>query len=416
MKLLHTSDWHLGAKLGRVDRAPDHQIAIRGLLEIAETERPDLILHTGDLFDAYRPPYDALERGVRALGRLAKVAPTVVLAGNHDSPKLLQVLDELAQAAKPRRLWFATAPKVLTFRELADVPASVVCVPFIHPGVIADYATGDMTRFEGDYADGIKTLNHRLLDEARQAAGARGIVLYAAHLHVQGARPGKSERRITVGEDYATHLQGLQHALYCAFGHIHDPQLLPGGVARGRYAGSLIQLDFGESQQAKQAVVVLIDNDVQVKTQELPGGRPLVDFAGTLEEFESRASKGGLDGCIVKGRVVSEDPIPDLADRLREWSPKCAVFELSNPITNQLVKAIDTTAADDEEPAFEELFLEWRTTRARGIQASHDAVGALFRAALGGAGQGATPDFGLTTLISATEETLRVLAAKRGCS
>ncbi len=76
LKLLHTSDWHLGAKLGRHDRAPDHQAALRGLLDLAESIRPDLILHCGDLFDAFRPPHDALRLGAPALRRLAAVAPT----------------------------------------------------------------------------------------------------------------------------------------------------------------------------------------------------------------------------------------------------------------------------------------------------------------------------------------------------
>ena len=119
----------------------------------------------------------------------------------------------------------------------------------------------DPARFEGTYADGIQTLNGRLRTEAERVAGSTGIVLYAAHLHVHGARPGTSERRFTVGEDHATHTDGLHRALYSAFGHIHDPQLLPGGRATGRYAGSLIPLDFGEGGQAKQAVLVTIEDE-----------------------------------------------------------------------------------------------------------------------------------------------------------
>ena len=405
MRLLHTSDWHLGARLGRVDRAPDHATALDGLFAVAEAERPDLILHTGDLFDAYRPPYEALQRGVHELGRLAKVAPTVVLAGNHDSPMLLRVLDEMASAAEPRRLWFVTLPQVLLF---SDPVASVACVPFIPPGAIANYATDDPTRFEGNYADGIRMLNRRLLDEAQDAAGRRNVVLYAAHLHVQGARPGKSERQITVGDDYATHLDGLERALYCAFGHIHDPQLLPGGVAQGRYAGSLIQLDFGESQQQKHAVLVTIGDDVRMEARDLPGGRPLVDFSGSLAELEARAAEGGLDGCILRGRIDSEDPIPDLAHRVREWSPQCEVFNLINRVAGQKVKAIDTNVSDEREPAPEELFMEWRTNRATGIKAPDEAVAALFREALG-AGPGVTPDFGVATLKAAVQETLQTL-------
>ena len=412
MKLLHTSDWHLGAKLGRHDRTPDHVEALRGLLEIAESERPDLILHTGDLFDASRPPYEALQLGVRALGRLAKLAPTVVVAGNHDSSMLLRVIDELAGAATPRRLWLVTAPRVLTFPDVADAPVAVACVPFIPPGAIADYAAGDPARFEGDYADGVRTLNRRLLDEAHAQAGARGVVLYAAHLHVQGARPGRSERRITVGDDYATQIEGLQRALYCAFGHIHDPQLLPGGAARGRYAGSLVPLDFGEREQTKQAVLVTIGNDVRVEPRDLPGGRPLTELAGTLDELERRAAGSGLDGCILKARVVSDDPIPDLADRLAEWSPGCDVFELVNTLSSQPVKAVEPTREDESEPAPEDLFLEWRTTAARGVKAPHDAVAALFTEALGTAGQDAGADFGLTPLALRAQQTLDRLVPK----
>ena len=413
MKLLHTSDWHLGARLGRHDRGPDHETAIRGLLKLAESARPDLILHTGDLFDASRPPHEALRLGVRALGRLSVIAPTLVLSGNHDSSMLLGAFDELAGAAMPRRLWLVTSPRVVTFPEIAAVPVAVACVPFLAPSAVVDFAATDRKRFEGTYADGVKVLNRRLLDEARQSAGKRGIVLYAAHLHVQGARPGRSERRITVGEDYATHVEGLQRALYCAFGHIHDPQRLPGGAARGRYAGSLIPLDFGESRQTKQAVLVTIGDDVRAEPIDLPGGRPLTEFAGTLDELETRAADGGFDGCILKARVVSDDPIPDLADRLAERSPQCAVFELINAVRNQPAKPIDDDpdAADGDEPALDDLFLEWRATAAKGVKAPHDAVRTLFAQALGGVGQDAAPDFGLTALRSAADRTLAALAA-----
>ena len=415
MRLLHTSDWHLGAKLGRHDRAPDHLAALKGLLEVAESTRPHLILHTGDLFDAFRPPYEALQLGVRALGRLAKVAPTVVLAGNHDSPLLLRVIDDLARAATPRRLWLVTAPQVLSFPEIADAPTSVACVPFIPPGAIAHYATDDPARFEGNYADGVKTLNRSLLDEAHEQAGARGIVLYAAHLHVQGARPGKSERRITVGEDYATHVEGLQRALYCAFGHIHDPQLLPGGAAQGRYAGSLIPLDFGERRQAKHAVLVTIGEDVRAETRDLPGGRSLTEITGTLEDLEQRAAHGGLDGCILKARVVSDEPIPDLADRLADWSPNCAVFEIINEVMNQQVKSVNGDPPPPP-PPINQLFIEWRESAASGIKAPHADVCKLFEQALDSVGLDGGPDFGVTNLEGRASRTLASIAAKRGGS
>ena len=408
MKLLHVADWHLGARLGRHDRLPDQHAAIRSVLEIAHAERPDLILHAGDLFDATRPAYEALELGVRALGRLTEIAPTVVLCGNHDSPALFRVIDRLAAAARPRRLWLVSAPDVLTFKELAPEPVAVACVPFISVGAGANMATGDSERPAGAYADAVRAVNDRLLEQAQRAAGARGVVLYAAHLHLHGARPGRSERRLTVGEDYAAHAAGLERALYCAFGHIHDPQLLPGGVARGRYAGSLVPLDYGERVQRKQVVLVTIDDEVRVEEREIDSGRPLTEFEGTLEEFERRAADGGLDGHILKARVRSADPIPDLADRLFARSPRCVVFDLHNAPANQAAQAI--SAADPgEEPSLVDQFLEWRASAARGVSAPHEQVAELFGEALAGAGAETPPDLGVTELAARARQVLAAL-------
>ena len=337
----------------------------------------------------------------------------MVISGNHDSGALFDVLDDMAGMASPRRLRFVTKPRVLEFDGLAEVPVALACVPFIPPGAITDYATGDASRFEGDYADGIRAINDQVIGDARKAAGPTGIVLYTAHLHVDGGRPGKSERRFTVGEDHATHTKGLHRSLYCAFGHIHDPQQLPGS-ARGRYAGSLIPLDYGESGQSKQAVVVTIGDDVRVSERELPPGRPLRSFRGTLGELEGRAADGALDGCFLKAAVKSDDPIPDLADRVAEWSPECVIFNLVNEVANRPVKAI-SGIGDAEEPSIEELFVEWRSTAATGraTKAPQDTVLDLLRKAVAGSGDEDGPDFGLTGLTVRAEG---ILAALRGGS
>ena len=332
---------------------------------MAHSERPDLILHTGDLFDATRPAYEALETGAQALGRLAETAPTVVLCGNHDSPALFRVIDRLAGAARPRRLWMVTEPQVLPFPDLAPEPVAVACVPFISPAGVTSLADIDPARLSGTYADAVRTLNDRYLAEAQHVTGARGIVLYAAHLHVHGARPGRSERRLTVGEDYATHTAGLERALYCAFGHIHDPQLLPGGTANGRYAGSLVPLDYGERVQRKQVVLVSIADDVRIEEREIGTGRPLVEIDGPLDDLERRAAGGALDHHILKARIHSEDPIPDLTERLLAASPRCVVFDLHNTPARQTAQAIDTAAEAGEEPPLDALFREWRQSASR---------------------------------------------------
>lgn len=411
MKILHTSDWHLGARLGRHDRLTDQRSALRGLLSITEDAEPDLILHTGDVFDSLRPPYEALQLGVQALARLAGIAPTVVVCGNHDSPQLLKVIHNLAGMAETRRLWMVTRPEVVTVPGLDGI--AVACVPFVPLTAIADLAADDPAQFEGTYADGIRHLNDRLLTQAAEQAGPRGTVLYAAHLYVHGARPGRSERRITVGEDYAAHAEGLHRAMYCALGHIHDPQLVPGGTAAGRYAGSLVPIDFGEAVQEKVALVVTIEgSDVTVSEYPLPCGRPLTEFDGTAEELEALAADGGLNGQILKARVRSVDPVSDLAERVLSLSPECAIFDLVNVVANAQAKPIDTSGEPDREPDIRQLFAEWRSTAAYGITAPHDEVAAMFARALGSE-QATIADLGVQDTMTAARDALSELAAAR---
>jgi DNA repair protein SbcD/Mre11 len=382
MKILHTSDWHLGARLGRHDRMADQQEALRGLIGIAEDIQPDLVLHTGDVFDARRPPYEALDLGVKALMRLSKIAPTVVVCGNHDSPQLGRIIHTLAGMADARRLWVVTQPEVVRIPSLAKV--AIAAVPFIPLTAIADLATGDPAQFEGTYADGMRHINDRLLTEATDLVGPRGVVLYAAHLFLHGARPGKSERRITVGEDYAAHTEGLHRAMYAALGHIHDPQLIPGGLTNGWYAGSLVPLDFGEATQQKVALIITIDRgDVAVEERPLPTGRPLISFDGIADAMYALAADGGLNRHILKARVHSDDPVPDLADRVLADSPDCAIFEIANIVARLWVRAVATGGEPEAEPQLADLFREWRTTAAHGIGAPHEAVVAMFERAIG---------------------------------
>ena len=196
----------------------------------------------------------------------------------------------------------------------------------------------------------------------------------------------------------------------------HDPQLLPGGTAQGRYAGSLIPLDFGERAAGEADGGWSPSGTVCRWTRTIcPAGVRSPSSPGTLEELERRAANGRLDGCILKARVVSDDSHP------RSGGPAGGtvaalrrVFELINTITNQPVKAIDPASEGDAEPALDELFREWRATAAKGVKAPHEAVGALFAQALGSAGQAAAADFGLTPLKLKAQETLNARSRRSG--
>src|SRR5688572_4948285 len=98
-RILHVSDWHVGASLYRCDRSADHEAVLDATVAVAHDHLPDLILHTGDVFDALMPGHRAMRQGVDALQRLAEVAPVVVVAGNHDHPRLFEVFSRLSGPA-----------------------------------------------------------------------------------------------------------------------------------------------------------------------------------------------------------------------------------------------------------------------------------------------------------------------------
>jgi exonuclease SbcD len=103
VKLLHTADWHVGRSLMSVSRQPDVAAAVEEVLAVAREERPDLIVHAGDLFDAFRPSTQDMHWAIDMLRELGAVAPVYVLCGNHDSPALFDLFAKLLGPESPVR-------------------------------------------------------------------------------------------------------------------------------------------------------------------------------------------------------------------------------------------------------------------------------------------------------------------------
>src|SRR3954447_1647564 len=252
-RILHISDWHVGASLYRCDRSADHTAVLAETVALAGEYAPNLILHTGDVFDALIPGHRAMRQAIDALTALADVAPVIVLAGNHDHPRLFEVFATLRGGSG-----LTFVPRVLPPSQggILDVSRGggqrvrVAPVPFIHQNRFVDWFGDDM-RIHATYADKLRAINRSLHDGLLDGYdAARDVLLYAAHLHVSGALLGGSERRVHITEEYATGAESLPAVSYAALGHIHKPQDVPGAVTAS-YAGSPPALDFGERGEAK---------------------------------------------------------------------------------------------------------------------------------------------------------------------
>lgn len=317
MRLLHVSDWHLGRLTGRLSRAPDHEAVFEETVALAREARPDLVLHTGDLFDAVRPGYEDMMRAIDALRRLGEVAPVMILCGNHDSPALFRVFAALHGA--DGRMTFVAAPR----RPPYAYPAAdgdvirVAPMPFVHQNRAIQPFESAAAEWRAAYADRLREIWKALrtgLDAGRDPE--RHVAVLAAHLHLAGAVTSGSERRIHVKDDYASRAEHLPPAGYAAFGHIHRPQAIPGS-AGGRYAGSPIPLDFGEEGERKSVVLVEArpGRRARVETLELAAGRPLRTIACALDGLAAAAE--GARGALCRVVVRTDEPTSGLEDRVR---------------------------------------------------------------------------------------------------
>ncbi len=361
MRLLHISDWHLGRMTYRYSRAPDHEAVLEETIGYARALRPHLILHTGDLFDAFRPGYAEMARGIDALQELAAIAPVVVVAGNHDSPALFRLFNQLlGEGSRIRFIDQARRPEeggVLEFPGMGDEVIRLAPLPFVHANRMVERFE-DSSTWMVTYADRIHLIEDALGRGLREGYDtSRDVLLFAAHLYVSGARFCGSERPLHISDAYGCRLERLPQVSYAAFGHIHRPQALPTTVVNGRYAGSPICLDFGEEGEQKEIVIVEAEpgRPATVTTQSLSGGRPLRTLNGTFEEIRSHAPTVGNALCRVT--VRTDTPTENLSELLHELCPEATFVDVNEDCAATRIEVVEATEAQAEvEPSLRDLF------------------------------------------------------------
>ncbi|MGD9695571.1 MAG: exonuclease SbcCD subunit D [Thermoleophilia bacterium] len=383
MRLLHTADWHLGKRLYGADRSAEAAAAIDELVAVAEGERVDAVLVAGDLLDRRLVDSAALGACLRALERLAEVAPVVAIAGNHDDPDLWT---HLAPYLAARRIHVAgrvrpPAEAVITV-DTAAGPLHAALLPWAEPARLALDAGASVQTARGSYAEkvaGIIELYAAELRRRRREGG--GAAVLVGHLMVEKALPGGGERELTMAITYAV----SQHALpvdldYIALGHVHRPQPIPGLAAPGRYAGSPMALDFSEDNHAKGAVVAEIAGDrTEAREAPLTAVRPLVRLRGPLEDLAGLAA--AHPGAWFACEVELDAPLMDLVRRVRDAVPDALRVQPVYAAPDEAAAPAEGGAADPSRglPA---LYEEWIALQGRELGA---AQAAAFAAALGAA-------------------------------
>lgn len=343
MKILHTSDWHIGKKLGRFDRTDEYREVLNEVAEIANREEVDLVVNSGDVFDRPIPRMEDLSLGLDALTRLTDQGrrPVVAIAGNHDSPKLFEVL---APFLAPRNVHLVGRIKPPEEGGVLDLKtpggrAVVSCFPFLREGLTFDAWEPPGERY-GQYAERLRGIAHAYSEYAGKLAGTEAVTILAAHFLVGGAKvhghgAPRGERELHMGEAYAADKQAIPPGpQYVAMGHIHAPQPVPHAPAAAEYAGSLLEMDFGEAGEKKRVVIVDVKpgQPAKVNSVDLQGGRRLLRPNGTWAEIKEMP---GVYDSYLDLTVHTDGPDPGLADRARNEFQYMVKVRAEYPRTEQ---------------------------------------------------------------------------------
>jgi exonuclease SbcD len=274
MRILHTSDWHVGKVLKGRDREDEHKLVLADIVKIAEAERPDLVIVAGDLYDTAAPAPSAVRLVTRALSALRRTgADVVAIGGNHDNGQALDALRPWADAAGIvlRGSVRDNPAELLITGQTADGERwQLVALPFLSQRyAIRAAEMYDLTAAEASqtYADHIA----RLLGRLSATFAEPGMVnLLTAHLTVVGASTGGGEREAHTVLGYAVPATVFPAgAHYVALGHLHRAQQV---VGRGpvRYSGSPLAVDFGEEENIPGVAVVDVGTDQAARVRDVP--------------------------------------------------------------------------------------------------------------------------------------------------
>ena len=352
MKIIHTSDWHLGARLHEEDRSAEHVAFLEWLLEQIKAERPDALLVAGDVFDTTAPSASAMKAYhsfvVRAYSE-AGCRNIVITGGNHDSPSWLgmsrQILECVGTTVVPAGEDEPERECVLVERD-GHPALAIAAIPYLRESELANLVRQeDETRSHDELVRaGFAEHCRRVVAVARAKAGDAPVVMMG-HCVISGSRLSDdvSERQrgvlsdTVVGGVKSVDFDALPSVDYLALGHLHVPQRVAGRNA-ARYSGSPIPMSFSEAGTQKQILVVTLGEKsgdaVRVEERPIPCFHALARVIGSPEAILARLEELARAGVPTYVEVSVSEGEGDLSP----WWAKFAAAVAGHPEIKILVE------------------------------------------------------------------------------
>ncbi len=295
MKIIHTSDWHLGAQIYEQSRHPEQEKFTVWLKELMRKEKPDALIVAGDIFDTYSPPNASLELYYSMLGEIIKESlcrTVVVVGGNHDSPTMLDSPDKVLSQLNIKVIGGADIEKeiVLIKGEDGKAELAVGAVPYLRDADLRLSGEGeDFLDVSSKLRAGLKKHYLEVAQKARAQAGKDVPLLLTGHFFLSKSRLSDdlSERTRQIGNMGEILFELLPQADYFALGHLHIPQAVAGNESC-RYSGAPIPMSFSEAGQEKSVVIVEFSGTSSVRLVTVPCFQRLEQIKGTTALVEAR--------------------------------------------------------------------------------------------------------------------------------
>ncbi|GAA1928991.1 exonuclease SbcCD subunit D [Nocardioides hwasunensis] len=329
MRILHTSDWHLGRSFHREDLLGHQGAFVDHLLEVVATEQVDVVVVAGDVYDRALPHVDAVALADETFARLAASrAQVVVSSGNHDSAQRLGFGSRLMDAAGVfvRTDASSVGTPIVLGDEHGDV--AIHAIPYLDPSALLEPWALSHRSHEAALAQAMTRVR---ADLTRRSAGTRSVVL--AHAFVAGAEPSESERDISVGGVSRVATSIFEGVDYTALGHLHGPHTLSPAL---RYSGSPLAYSFSEADQVKGSWLVELDaRGLGGATWiDAPVPRRLSRLTGTLTDLLLDPALEPHEADWVQVTLTDPQRPARAMEQLRRRFPHTLVLQFPTPVAD----------------------------------------------------------------------------------
>lgn len=321
MRILHTSDWHLGRIFHGVHLTEDQSYILEQLIELIKDRKPDVIVVAGDIFDRSVPPVEAVNLLDDTLSKILMdyKIPTIVISGNHDSPDRVGFGSRLMEESRLHlygRFNSNIRPVVVEdkFGAVYFYP-----LPYVEPAVVRESTGAEIHSHD--------EAMHVLMDKIKGTMNRNKRNVLITHTFAAGGEASESERPLSIGGSSVVDASYFSDFNYVALGHLHRPQKV--GEDKIRYSGSLMKYSFSEATQKKHIPIIDMDEygNISVETVELKPKRDLRCIEGYLADILKGPQNGESSDDYLMVTLKDDGAILDAMGKIRSVYPNALHIE-----------------------------------------------------------------------------------------